>query len=260
MFQTAKAVVRLLPRGIRESQLVRGLRRAATGQFIDGPLTYNQDGLATVHSADFMKGERFARAYACGRETGSWGASEVQWRAHVCCWAAAKARNLEGDFVECGVNRGGLAMTVLTFVGLDSSSKRFFLLDTFNGLVERYISDREISLGVKPGGYEECHEAVRRTFADHPSVVLIRGAVPETLTQVTTKRVAYLSIDMNCMAPEIAAIEFFWNKLVSGAPVVLDDYGWLGHSEQKLAFDAFARREGVEILALPTGQGLILKP
>lgn len=48
--------------------------------------------------------------------------------------------------------------------------------------------------------------------------------------------------------------------MVSGAIVVLDDYGWSGHEEQKHAFDSFARSRGVEVLSLPTGQGLILKP
>jgi hypothetical protein len=239
----ARWMARLLPRKVRVSDF-----------------TYHQDGLATVHNVDFIKDARFAHAYAKGRATGSWGQADPAWRAHVCCWAAEKGRTLEGDFVECGVNRGGLAMTVLTYVDLDALPKRFFLLDTFSGLVEKYITPQERTLGKKAGGYEECYEAVRRTFAEHPNVVLVRGSVPDTLPQVTAKRVSFLSIDMNCVAPELAAIEFFWDKLVSGAVVVLDDYGWAGHSEQKLGFDAFARRQGIEILSLPTGQGLFIKP
>jgi hypothetical protein len=84
--------------------------------------------------------------------------------------------------------------------------------------------------------------------------------VPDTLELVDTPRVAFLSIDMNNTAPEIAAAEFFWPKLTPGAPVILDDYGWAEHIEQKRAFDAFAARHGVCILSLPTGQGLIVKP
>ena len=65
---------------------------------------------------------------------------------------------------------------------------------------------------------------------------------------------------MNCAVPEIAAAEYFWDKLVSGAVIVLDDYGWVCHIEQKLAFDEFASRKNVQVLVLPTGQGLIFKP
>ena len=58
---------------------------------------------------------------------------------------------------------------------------------------------------------------------------------------------------------EIAALEYFWDKLRLGAPVVLDDYGKAKFVEQKRAMDAFAARRGVKLLNLPTGKGLLLK-
>ena len=64
---------------------------------------------------------------------------------------------------------------------------------------------------------------------------------------------------MNIVEPEIAALEFFWDKLVPGALVVLDDYGWGDHIEQKRAIDAFAMNRGTSVLNLPTGQGLMIK-
>jgi hypothetical protein len=69
-----------------------------------------------------------------------------------------------------------------------------------------------------------------------------------------------LSIDLNIVEPEIAAIEHFWPLLSSGAPVVLDDYGFEHHAIQREGMDRFAKAQGVKILTLPTGQGLILKP
>ena len=64
---------------------------------------------------------------------------------------------------------------------------------------------------------------------------------------------------MNSVIPEIEAIEYFWDKLVSGACVVLDDYGWSAHHEQQTAFDKFAREKNTQVLNLPTGQGLLIK-
>jgi len=223
--------------------------------------TYNADGLITIHNCDFIKEERFARAYHSGKETGSWGGVEVQWRAFVACWAANKGATLEGDFVECGVNKGGLALTVMDYVNFkDMPHKTFYLLDTFEGLAEKYISEEEKKLGRTAGGYEECYDSVKKTFKEFTNVEIIRGTVPDTLPLVKTNKVCYLSIDMNCAEPEIAAAEFFWDKLVSGAVMVLDDYGWTNHIGQKRAFDNFAIKHNVEILSLPTGQGLIFKP
>ena len=84
--------------------------------------------------------------------------------------------------------------------------------------------------------------------------------MPETLPLVTSEKISYLSIDMNCVGPEIAAAEYFWDKLVSGAAMVIDDYGWSEHFAQKTAFDEFAKAKAVSILSLPTGQGVLLKP
>jgi hypothetical protein len=234
----------------------------APWELVPARFTYNQDGLATVHNCDFLNDPRFQEAYRRGLQTGSWKDGKIHWRIHVLCWAADRASRMEGDFVECGVNRGGFSRAVMHFIDFPRLGKTFYLLDTFRGLEDRLVSDAERKRGIgvdKWSQYEECYEAVCKTFEGLP-VVIVRGVVPETLPQAKATRICYLSIDMNCAAPEIAAAEYFWDKLVPGAVIVLDDYGWEAHYEQKLAFDQFAARKGVMVLSLPTGQGLIFKP
>jgi hypothetical protein len=207
-----------------------------------------------------MREPRFAAAYAAGKATESWVDGDVFWRAYVLCWAACQGLRLPGDFVECGVYRGGYSMTVCTYLNFENLPKKFYLLDTFEGLVDRYVSPEERAKGIEPGGYEPSYEAVVEAFRSYPNVRIVKGVVPETLPQVDSEQISYLSIDMNTRDPEIAAAEYFWDKLVSGAVMVLDDYGWRKHYEQKVAFDEFARQRGVMILPLPTGQGIIIKP
>lgn len=227
-------------------------------------LPYNQDGLATKHNCDFMKDARFLEALQHGIETGSWPNPVYHhWRIYVACWAAQQAARLEGDFVECGVNRGGLALTVIHYVGFAKLPKLFYLMDTFQGLDAKYLVAEEHRLDVAnryAGRFPECYEAVRETFKPYLNVRIVRGSIPETLSQVPAKQVSYLSIDMNCALPEVAAAEYFWDKLVPGAYVLLDDYGFIRHVAQKKAMDRFAASKDVQILSLPTGQGLIVKP
>jgi hypothetical protein len=229
---------------------VRLLRRSA--------ISYDEDGLLTSHDTSALNRPRFVAAYRDGKATGSWGGADIRWRAHVACWAAEVGMQREGDFVECGVNRGGLAQTVARFVRLVDSERNFWLLDTFNGLDETMLSDKE-KASASRWGYQDCYEDVLRTFAGVPNVRVVRGSVPATLARVTAQRIAYLSIDMNCAAPEVAAFRYFWPKLSAGAVVLLDDYGWKGHEEQRDAFDELALELGFAILSLPTGQGMILK-
>jgi hypothetical protein len=262
MFETIKSILRHTPL----IKPIRFVRNISAMKLIQGPLTYNQDGLATVHNCDFMKEKLFIEAYKLGEAayegSGSFiEGAKIHWRVHVICWAANQSKNLEGDFVECGVNRGWLSRSVMHYIDFNKLNKKFYLLDTYEGFSEKYISDDEKELGRLAGsGYPDCYASVVKTFEEFPNVKIIRGPVPETLSQVEASKVCYLSIDMNCVIPEIAAAEYFWDKLVCGGIIVLDDYGWKGHHLQKNAFDEFALKRGVMVLSLPTGQGLIIKP
>jgi hypothetical protein len=76
---------------------------------------------------------------------------------------------------------------------------------------------------------------------------------------VNFAEVAFLHLDMNCALPERSALEFFWPRLSLGGVVLFDDYTYFGHNSQTEEIDAAARSLGIRILALPTGQGLIVK-
>jgi O-methyltransferase len=255
-------VIKYVPYPIRSRLRAIIKREPVTPRGLSRPATYQQDGLITDHNADFMKDPLFMEAYSLGEQTGSWGGGKIHWRIHVACWAAYWCQKLDGDFVECGVNRGGFSRAIMHYIDFARLPKKFYLLDTFNGLVEKYISPEERKRGIDPSAYNytECYEDVKQTFKDFPNVVIVRGAVPDTLPLVDTEKVSFLSIDMNTREPEIAAAEFFWDKLVSGGIILLDDYGFPAHLEQKIAFDKFASQRGVLVLSLPTGQGLIMKP
>lgn len=225
-------------------------------------ITYREDGLVTQHNADFMKDERFARAYKLGESTNSWNGWQTHWRSHVACWAADRAKALAGDFVECGVNKGAISLMVMEYIGFAAmKDRKFYLLDTYEGLADEYLTDEERAEGrAEKMKYEPCFDVVQKTFSRFENVVLVKGAIPDSLPQAAPEKVCYLSIDMNNVTPEIAAAEYFWDRMVSGAAMLLDDYGWLGHQAQKRAFDDFARHRNAPLLSLPTGQGLIIKP
>lgn len=228
-------------------------------------VTYAQDLLFTFHNADFMKDPHFLESYELGKQTDGGHLlkdDDIHWRTHVQCWAAFHAAKLEGDFVDCGVSTGIFARSVINYINFQELDKKYYLLDTFSGMDEKYSSPREMLrheiLGY--GKKENLYSQVQETFKDF-NVKIIKGSVPETLSQVDTLKVCYLSIDMNCVLPEAEALSFFWDKMVSGGMIILDDYGYANDTnDQKAAHDAFAKSKGVMVLTLPTCQGLIIKP
>src|SRR4051812_15291658 len=90
-----------------------------------GVRLYDQDGLQSLHNHDFMEDSDFRRAY--NRGVAAAGDLNWHWRVHIGLWAAYSAQKLEGDFVECGVNRGFLSSAIMEYVNWDSLGKTFYL-------------------------------------------------------------------------------------------------------------------------------------
>ena len=188
-------------------------------------ITYSNDLLYTYHNADFLKDPLFIESYNLGKNTDGGTLLkdyDIEWRIHVLCWAAKHAIHLKGDFVDCGVHTGIFARAVMNYVNFNKHSKKYYLLDTFNGLDERYSTKEELirntAMGYDKEDPEFLYNQVKETF-DGFNVKIIKGTVPDTLISVDSDKICYLSIDMNCVAPEIAALEFFWDKMVSGAQI-----------------------------------------
>jgi hypothetical protein len=222
--------------------------------------SYDGDGMRTIHSADCLADPAFREAYAHAKAIGAWHGSDVEWRAYTVCWAARKASALDGDYVECGVDRGGFSRAAMHYIGFeDLPEKKFYLIDTFAGIPEETLVG-DPNRALLSARYGHSYDDVARTFAPFPNAILVQGKIPDVLPEAGIGKVCYLCIDLNTVAPSIAAAEYFWDHMVSGAPMVLDDYGQTFFPGMQDAFDAFARSRGVEILSLPSSQGLLFKP
>ncbi|MEO8714367.1 MAG: TylF/MycF/NovP-related O-methyltransferase [Acetobacteraceae bacterium] len=232
-------------------------------------LDYSFDAMglrAFGKSTEFLRDERFVRAHARG-----WACAgrkrrhldDIRWIMHVALWAASQAARLPGDFVECGVDTGMLSVAICDWLDFNGLDKDFWLFDTFKGIPESQMSEVErtgMAGWHNRECYEECFTVAQANFSPWPRCRLVRGEVPDTLAAFPLDRpVAFLSVDMNILLPEISALDFFWDCLVPGGIVLLDDYGWVSHSDQRAAFDAFARAHGTLVLSLPTGQGLLIR-
>lgn len=242
----------------RHDQLVALLAGANQQAF-----TYKQDGLWTIHNADFLRNPDFISAYAHAVAAEGKDHS-VQWRLHILFWAASTAMRLSGDFIECGVNKAHYSTGIMDYLEWNKThgSRTYYLMDTFCGLVDDLVGSEEKAKGrieMFKDYYTECFDIAKANVAEFDDVVLIKGAIPDTLEQNKSKEIAFLHIDMNCGAPEITALRYFWPKIQVGGIVVLDDYAYHGYLPQKEAIDAVGQEVGFKVASLPTGQGLIVK-
>jgi O-methyltransferase len=256
-----------LPRSIAMQYDKGEIVYPAGGQPVLHEYSYNGCGLrAFGKTTDFLRDERFRRAYERGWGSGGKKRHHIddnRWIIHVALWAATQAARLPGDFVECGVDTGMISTAVCEWLDFNRLDKDFWLFDTYEGIPDAQMTDAErdgIGGWHNRQSYTECFAEASAGFAPWPRCRLVRGIVPASLEAFPRdRRVAYLSIDMNIVLPEIAAIEFFWDRLTPGGIVLLDDYGWATHAAQRTAFDAFARAHDAMILSVPTGQGIMIR-
>lgn len=177
-------------------------------------VTYAADGFVTSHHVEFLNNDRFNSSYrgALKDVPELLRGTEIEWRAHICCWAASQAIHLEGDFIECGVWYGILSKTICEYTDFGRQNRNFYLVDSW---------------GKMPGSHacakyqEDIYDIVKKRFAKWPNVRLIKGLVPEALSRIPSQKVAYLSIDMNSSEPEKAVLEYFYEKLCLVALFIL---------------------------------------
>ena len=249
-------------------QLIGKCLGAAGYAVVNTSKHYASDGLHTKHSDSFRRDPAFQAAYQRGVEASRGVDPQFEWRVHVALWAATAAVPLPGHFVECGVNAGFISSAIMQRLDWRRIDKRFYLIDTFAGPDVSQFSPEEVQHGrraiaekaLAAGAYLTSVDAVRSNFAEWPNAVVVQGRIPDVLATLDAGSVAFLHIDLNCALPERAALAYFWERLSPGALVLLDDYCYFGHDYQARAIDDLAHSLGVEVLSLPTGQGLILKP
>lgn len=262
-----------------ESKIINKLKRKLTKKIISFPFiknelekkyikksftpNYNEDKLITRNIPHFIYDDKFIQAYEKGKKAGAWESISIRWRAYVCCWAATYARNLEGDFIELGVDKAGLALCITDYIGFKNLDKQFYLIDSFEGIPLQYVDQKEFEINDphrRNKKFGNTYNLVKDCFKDFNNVHVVKGVVPDILPSVEVSEIAFMSIDMNNYYPEIEGVKYFWDKIVKHGIIVLDDYA---HGEQyslqRQKWDEFAQSKGLQILNIPTGQGILIK-
>ena len=220
---------------------------------------YMSDGFATKSQLAFLKDDSFGEAYdrmilATGYPTDP----GLHLRVHQAIWAASVAKNIEGDFVECGTGRGMIFSAILKSLNEWSSlGKSAWLFDTFSPFyLDPITGQSEPSLGVRPG-YAKDLEQTRANFSEWCRVHCVAGVLPDSIEQVPLNKISLLHIDLNFAPVEKRVLLKLWPRISKGGIVLLDDYGQT--ESQNCTMDEAARDLGVKILTTGSAQGIIIK-
>jgi O-methyltransferase len=141
-------------------------------------------------------------------------------------WQLARQMDhLEGAFLEVGVWRGGSGC----LLGLANRrpGRRLFLADTFAGVVK--VGERDTRY--KGGEHADTTADEVRTLLSRNGLketqVLV-GMFPEHNAKQVDERIALLHIDVDVYESALGVLTWALPRLVMGAVVVFDDYGFHG--------------------------------
>ena len=223
---------------------------------------YEADGLATAYFSPFMSDPQWSAAYE--EMARDWYPDQpgldIRWRMWTLTTMARQVCQLPGDVAEFGVYRAGCARMILETIGLPPG-RRYHLFDTFAGIPDRELTEREREEGYAGRLTDTSAELVEGRLSPWRECLDFHvGDVFDTIPRAEIDALALVHMDLNASAPTKVALEFSYPRLVAGGAIVFDDYGWDPSSyEQRDAIDEFCRPLPETPIALPSGQALLIK-
>lgn len=211
------------------------------------------DGFITMNYVGGFNNPRLEMAWQKSidelpKEIQNWN-KEIKYRAHIVTWASSQVKELEGDFVELGVFYGHLSKVIINFDLELLSNRNFYLVDPWGSSKLNFSNERY---------NQDIYEIVESRFKPYPQVKLIRNSVPDALEEVPTQKIAFLMIDMNGFEAELAALNFFYPKMVKGGIIYFDDYGGRWPRLREVV-DEFLSDKPEELLTFASPNAMMIK-
>ena len=174
---------------------------------------------------------------------------------HKCMRRVVDSR-VEGDLVECGTWRGGLAALMLYYIKQNGLRKKLYIYDTFQGMPRPSMKDDpralEIYLEKRDGEFSDWCRADKKAvmytlsqvsddFSDY--CVLIPGMVEHTLQFQCPQSIALCRVDTDWYESTKIEFEVLYPRILPGGYMIVDDYSdWKGC---KTAVDEFMGGESM---------------
>ena len=168
--------------------------------------------------------------------------------------------NIPGDFVECGVWKGGSSMLVALLLKKENiADRKIYLYDTFAGMTEPGDHDGEEEklewkMNKKDDGssnwcfatYEEASANMEGTGYSPVNIKLIKGKVEDTIPETIPAKIALLRLDTDWYESTKHELIHLFPLLEKFGVLIIDDYGaWQG---ARKAVDEYFNENGPAFL------------
>jgi predicted SAM-dependent methyltransferase/glycosyltransferase involved in cell wall biosynthesis len=164
--------------------------------------------------------------------------------------------NIPGDFIECGVARGGSsALLALIIKKYSVSQRKLYSLDTFEGMPQPSQEDIHEGIPADETGWGSgtCTGTVENLLnlseklGVQDIIVPVKGLFQDTLPELSKKigRISFLHMDGDWYESTKAILENVYDNVVSEGFIQVDDYGhWEGCRK---AVDEYFKKHSISV-------------
>lgn len=165
---------------------------------------------------------------------------------------------IPGDFVECGVRRGGSMRAVAaTLLSMGDTARELFLFhrtEEPDAPWEEEAPDDE-----PPASAQQVADVFHRLLYPDQRIHHIRDRLDAAVPGRAPERIAVLRLNTGRYATTGHALTHLYPRLVSGGVLLLDGYG--GRPGARQAVDEYLEKTGARLLLLRTDEGRVaVKP
>ncbi len=189
-----------------------------------------------------------------------------------------KHKNIEGDYVECGVWKGGNLILFKKFLENENQKekKSIYAFDTFEGMTEPDKNDYDLSNHLDAidlmksdknkssniwgvCSIENVKKNLSKNLKNLNGINLIKGPVEKTLTikENIPDCISLLRLDTDWYSSTKKELEVLYEKVTPGGIIIIDDYGHWGGA--KKAVDEFFKDKYVWMHYVDYACRLIIK-
>ncbi len=159
--------------------------------------------------------------------------------------------NIEGDFVECGVWRGGSSMMIAkSLIHFGVSDRKIYLYDTYEGmstptskdvthegnsaltLLQEETNNKNNASIWAIAGLEDVKKNLLLTAYPEKQLIFVKGKVEDTIPKTIPAKISLLRLDTDWYESTRHELIHLYPVLVNKGVLIIDDYGhWRGSRE-----------------------------
>ena len=175
-------------------------------------------------------------------------------------------KNLDGDFLECGVFKGFSSLFLRLFEeSLNNyKSHNYFLVDSFEGLSEILNEDIPIhqnAIHNKRGSLKSDFNEVDALFKKYHNINVVKGWIPEVFDILDkNNKYKFVHLDVDLYKPTLDSLNYVYDKVIKGGIIITDDFQTIHFpGNQKAWIEFFNKRKINSWISLPSGQAVLVK-